>query len=83
MALLNAGDVFIADLYNAILLTLVPRHEPPSIGLLVTVTVSLVLFRLFPLLELQDLLLGELCSSSKSALAALRYRSRSYLLRWL
>ena len=51
MALLNAGDVFIADLSNAILLTLVPRHEPPSIGF-VTVPVSLLLFRFFPLLEL-------------------------------
>ena len=82
--LLSAGDVFLTDLTNAILLVCLAVGD--AIHWFTRHRNSLHLnlqFRLFPLLELLDLLLGELCSSSKSALAALRYRSRSYLLRWL
>ena len=82
--LLSAGDVFLTDLTNAILLVCLAVGD--AIHWFTRQRNSLhrnLQFRLFPLLELLDLLLGELCSSSKSALAALRYRSRSYLLRWL
>ena len=70
--MLSAGDVFLTDLTNAILLVCLAVGD--AIHWFTRHRNSLhrnLQFRLFPLLELLDRLLGEVCSSSKSALAAL------------